>query len=443
VTPRAGLFADQPVNDRILPGYKPDPLESLGLLVSQSDMDGPDAFVAAACTNSSSLSTVDTHLDQELHTRSEIWAISLASGSNSSTSQPANPQENSAANQTPSGSQGNPNNATPSASPTQTGNTAPTTGSAPAGGTGSNPVANVVGGAVNLASAAVNTVLGGGSPTGSSNPSALSGGFGFSPSLVLASGTKSTNGTVTEGPAIPPSASGAQPKAVYQQVTDTNGVAPGSKAYIPTYGSATASGQTALYQQVPDKHGNQPGTANYSETYAPATIVENKTTTTSLPGNLLGITQCSLKVIRAAVNICIYRGASRSTANEVLNNVLGSGLAVGGAAAGIAALARASGKATAVIGGAGVLGSALFGTFQKDVPPGPGQSQASAVLSSGLQYLVLDETLTQPYDNANFDQISPLRSDTGATADQVIGSYRNSYAHLFDAAMQGCTIADQ
>ena len=209
---------------------------------------------------------------------------------------------------------------------------------------------------------------------------------------------------------------------------------------------ATADGKQ-LYTK--DSTVQNPSAANGYGYVALTSAKGSTTTTTNEPSGQLGITKCSLRVIDAAINICIERSSNRSAFNEFEGVSLGSALALGGIASGIASLAHAQTGEAALIGGSAATADVLFSGLQKVALPSAGQSQVSAIESAGLQYLALDEFLTRPAadnDKAGSDDGFPRLDGTGEDQTGNLGNladYENHYAHLFDAAMSSCTVASQ
>lgn len=421
VTPKADWYQDHfgntPSDQFLLPGYRPGLIESIGTLASDGDMDGPRQFASEVCDpwggywSANRPGTNDDHgnqwrqisapyfqkqldenqhylfgrVDDDLITRSGLWAISLSSGGGA-------PSSNQGGGQQGAGQQGG--GALAAASPS---------GSTTGQGAG-----------------ATNSGQGGGS------------GGGLSVSLVPISGT-GTKTTVMTQPAV--GNVNGKPATLFQQVA------------TPVAGATT----------IKDTNGN-----TYSQVAAGQTTTattETTTTTKPTPETLIGVTKCSLKVIQVAVNICIHRGSNRNAFNDFMNSSLGSGVAIGGMAAGIAALARESGKQTAVIGGGAAAATALLGGLQKIQLPSAGQAQISSVTTSGLQYLVFDDLLTWPLNTDNpaipkiyepdpsdwdgDDSDGDLKAKKDNTTIGNLWAYENSYAHLFDAAISGCTVASQ
>ncbi len=105
--------------------------------------------------------------------------------------------------------------------------------------------------------------------------------------------------------------------------------------------------------------------------------------------SVIHVRKCSLRVIAAAVNLCVHRTASRNVLDKLENYGIDQVIALGGTAAAVAALSHASGKDTTLAVTAASGAAALAGDLQKAVPASTA-AQVSPVVAAGLQYLVLD-----------------------------------------------------
>jgi len=385
VAPRPDFFEPLlPSDKQLFPGYRPNPGESFGALASWSDMLGPPEFLHEACGDINTEPKSASYDPRNPATLDSAWR-----------------DETQYQLETPSklyvltvSSGGG--------------------GSSSGGGFGSSSSSGSGGGLMSAVGSTLGGLTGGatGSSSSSSSGAGASGaGGGFSVSLAPRGGIYSR--VVTVAPDLDPDKH--TPVKVDGKVVTTTTI---------------QTTRTISSADFPDS-----ADADSSDTDGDGAH--------SKP-DAIGITTCSIKVLNAAVSICNVRSSNRDAFDEFLNNSLSSGLAVGGAAAGIAALLRASGRATTVIGGGALLADGILGGVQKSVPP-LGQAQMSSVISAGLTYLATDQLLTRPLSDYPQVPDKTVKIDK-LGADKEMGSYdayEASYAHLFDAAMTSCTVANQ
>jgi hypothetical protein len=147
-------------------------------------------------------------------------------------------------------------------------------------------------------------------------------------------------------------------------------------------GDELADGTVASSTNPPPPAANQPAPGKLG-------TLETKTVTDKIDATGPVVKACALKVITAAVDICIYRTANRNALDKLENSGLEEAAALGGTVAGIAALSQASGKETTLIT-AGTTGFAALTSGLGKAVPSTTSAQASSIVSAGLQYLLID-----------------------------------------------------